>query len=415
MSEINPLKPDFVFSFREIVTAPARALELKKIFIGGLSLLVALALYDSFVYLAVAVDGLSVSAYFHSHSVFPFASLRFVTLGAKALFGIGVLLGLYVVMHGFLAIGLITIEELRGNRLCSARDGLRFSLGRWKQTSLALGSIALFLLFLLAFNSGLGLVARIPWIGAGLYSVLFVIPGFLVALFTVVIALVFVFSLLILPAATAADRIGESFTSIVETFSTFLRQPFRWIGYTVFSFGSAKICVWVLAGISAMAIKCFVWLSSLSGGAAVSETFAGGARLLPLRSWLIDFTTNLWPGLKIAGADMGFDITRWGKGGVEGFAALLMAIALVIIFAYIWGYGISILATSQTYAYVIIRKLRDDYDVTAEDPLFLENEWINPPIAETVEDDTDTNVSQVENTEMAEHKEEDTVISDSEI
>lgn len=391
MSEINPLKPEFAFSFREIVAAPARALELKKMFIGGLSLLVALALYDGFVYLAVAVDGLSVSNFFDSHAVFPLSDLRFVTLRAKALFGVGILVGLYVIMHGFLAIALITIEELRGNRLCSAREGLRFSLGRWKQTSLALGSIALFLLFLLGFNSGMGMIARLPWAGATLYSALFVIPGFLVALFTVVIALVLVLSFLILPAATAADRIGESFTSIVETFSTILRQPFRWLGYTLFSFVSVKVCVWLLAGLSALAIKSFVWLSSLTGGATVGQTFAGGARLLPLRGWLTGFTTHLWPGLQVSGVDIGFDITRWGKGGADGFAALLMAIALVIIFAYVWGYGMSILATSQTFVYVIIRKLRDDYDITAEDPQFLEAEWINPPLDVTVADYTDIN------------------------
>ena len=403
MSEINPLKPDFVFSFREIVSAPAKALELKKIFIGGLSLLVALAFYDCFVYLAVAVDGLTVSSFFKSHSFFPFSDIRFVTLTAKALFTFGVLFGLYAILHGFLAIALITIEELRGNRLCSARDGLRFSLSRWKQTFLALASIGLFLFFLLAFNSGLGLIAHIPWIGPSLYSVLFVIPGFLVALFTVVIALVFVLSLLILPAATAADRVGESFTSIVETFSTFLRQPFRWIGYTVFSFGAAKLCVWLLAALSAFAVKSFVWLSSLTGGPVVGATFAGGARQLPLRGWLVDFSASLWPGLKVAGVELGFDITRWGKGGAEGVAATLMAVALVVIFAYIWGYGMSIIATSQSVAYVIIRKLRDDYDITAEDPQFLEPEWINPPLndtGESIEDHTD--VAETKPTESSE-------------
>ncbi len=404
MSEINPLKPDFAFSFREMVSAPAKALELKKIFIGGLSLLAALALYDCFVYCAVVVDGLSVNSFFSSHAFFPFSDIRFVTLPSKALFAIGVLLGLYVILHGFLAISLITIEELRGNRLCSARDGLRFSLSRWKQTFLALASIGLFLFFLFAFNSGLGLIARIPWIGPSLYSVLFVIPGFLVALFTVVIALIFVLSLLILPAATAADRVGESFTSIVETFSTFLRQPFRWIGYTVFSLGATKLCVWLLAALSAFAVKSFVRLSSLTGGSVVNATFTGGARQLPLRGWLVDFTTALWPGLKVAGIEFGFDITRWGKGGADGVAATLMAVALVVIFAYIWGYGMSIIATSQSVAYVIIRKFRDDYDITAEDPQFLEPEWINPPLntdSDAVEDHTDIRQSEQTETESA--------------
>ncbi len=50
------------------------------------------------------------------------------------------------------------------------------------------------------------------------------------------------------------------------------------------------------------------------------------------------------------------------------------------IFLMIWGYKLSIVATSQAYSYAIIRYIRDGHAITDEKSLFHEEEWINPPI-----------------------------------
>ncbi|MFQ5606444.1 MAG: hypothetical protein ACE5GA_00750 [Candidatus Zixiibacteriota bacterium] len=387
MPAINPFKPSFEFNFRGIIAVPARALELKKVFIGALSLLAALALYDLFTYLAVLVDGLSAGSIFERHAFFPLASLKFASLAGKGIFLLGIAAGAGAIMTGSLAICIINIEELRGNRLYGAREGLRFALSRAKNMFYALLALALFIVFFSALLSLLGLLARIPFIGASAYSILFALPGFITAVLLTLVIVVFFLSILILPAAAAADRVGETFTAILESFSTVVRQPFRWFGYTLYTLGAGKVCVWALAGFSLLAVKFLGALTGLTGGKVVSQTIAGGAELLPLKSWFVEFTFDLWPKINdLLGAGPGLDVTRLSKGGEETFAAHLMAISLVLIFVYVWGYGVSIIATGQAYTYVILKKMRDDYDIAAEDPQFMQEEWINPPLEETVEE-----------------------------
>ena len=387
MSDINPLKPEFSFDFRGVLTAPAKAFELKKIFIGGLALLAALAVYDFFTYLVLWNDGLSPSYVFARQGFFPFDGIRLTSKVSRAGYYLGIASSLFIVALGFLAIGLINVEELRGNRLCSARDGIRFALARARQAASGWITIVVFLLFLAALLAALGVLPRIPLIGAVLFAILLVIPGFLLALVFTFVLYVFLSSFFVLPVATAADKIGETFTSLLETFSTVMRRPFHWIGYSMYGFLSAKICSWILAVFSVYALKSLLTFGRFLGGDALSQTFSDGAGLLPFKSALVTFTTNLWPGWSdIAGVSLPVDISDWGRGGDATIAGILIAIGLALIFAYVWGYIVSVVATTQTYAYVVIRKLRDDYDITTEDPMFIEREWVNPLIEESLKE-----------------------------
>ena len=55
-----------------------------------------------------------------------------------------------------------------------------------------------------------------------------------------------------------------------------------------------------------------------------------------------------------------------------------MAFMLFVIFASIFGYMLSVIATAQARAVVIIRKLKDDYNIADEKPLFYKEEHVNP-------------------------------------
>ena len=387
MPAINPFKPGLEFSFRGIVAVPAKALELKKVFIGALALLAALVIFNFFTYLAALVDGLSVGSTFDRHAFFPFDSIKFLSLWAKVIFIFGIAAAAGMIMTGSVAIGIINIEELRGNRLYGARQAFRFAFSRASNMFFALLSLAVFVLIISALLSVLGLLARIPLVGESIFSVLFVLPGFITAILVTLVIVVFFLSFLTLPAAAAADRVGETFTAILESFSTLIRQPFRWAAYTLYTLVSGKLCVWILALFSLLTVKFLGGVTALTGGQAVSKTIAGGAGLLPLKSWFVKFTFDLWPELdNLLGFNPGVDVTRLGKGGEETFAAYLMAVSLTLIFFYIWGYGVSIIATGQAYIYVILRKVRDDYDITAEDPQFMEEEWVNPPLDESIKE-----------------------------
>ncbi|MBN4076166.1 hypothetical protein JYT16_00455 [Gemmatimonas aurantiaca] len=411
MSDMNPLKPDFHFNWRDILSAPASALRLKKIFLGALSLLAALLIYNIFTYLAVWASGGSASYLFGAEDIFPFSDVRIDAGPARILYGFGIGASIFCVMFGMLAISLINIEELRGHRLASATDGLRFAFWRIRELFYAELSLMALILFLVALLAGLGLAIKIPYVGESLFALLFLFPGFPIGLFLTLVILVMLASFFILPAAVSVDKKGETFTCLLETFSTLMRQPFRWVGYTVASLLSGKLCVWILAGISVISIDLIVATTARFDLNGAASLYRDGLSHLPFHSWLVQFTLQLVPGV-----DTPFDFSARAvfpfipKFTNDSFGSYVMSGSILLIFSYIWGYGVSIIATSQSYAYVIIRKLRDDYDVTAEDPLYLQKEWMNPPIDEQFPEKRDTGDEPNDSTQVADDRLDDNEI-----
>ncbi len=222
------------------------------------------------------------------------------------------------------------------------------------------------------------LIARILYIGEIIYSLFFFFPNFIVALFTVLAILVLLLSVMVMPAAVAADRNGETFNSILETFSTIIRRPVSWIVYTVYSLIAAKICGFVFAYFAFRAIQFLQLSAGLGGGDKINSLLAAGAAHLPYNSDLVGFTTNIFPGI-----NFGFNIGKlFTPAGYEGVASYIMAISLVLIFLTVWGYIFSIIATAQAYGFAIIKKNRDGHAIGDERPLFYKEEWVNPPIDE---------------------------------
>ena len=86
-------------------------------------------------------------------------------------------------------------------------------------------------------------------------------------------------------------------------------------------------------------------------------------------------TFNIFPGI-----DWGISIAHWTRGNANDPVGYLMAVMLFLIFASIIGYFFAIIATGQARAYIVIRYLKDNYDLTAEPPLFVEEEPVNKPV-----------------------------------
>jgi len=223
------------FNFRDVLRAPARALSAKQILVMTLFLMIGLAIYDLFTYMAYAIDGESLSLVFSTYGFFPFDQFAFGSKWAQAIYVAGAMLGVLSIMTGFLGVAAINIEAVRGNRFFSARQAIRFAFRRLPQIFLSELAIVLFVAFIILLFFLLGLVSRVPWVGEWVYVLLFALPNFVIALFSIFILLVFSTTILLLPSAAAADRQGETFNAILETFSTILLQPFRWAGYTLYA------------------------------------------------------------------------------------------------------------------------------------------------------------------------------------
>ena len=80
---LKPMEPAPRFNFRDVLSAPARALSAKQILVMTLFLLAAFCVYNLFVYLAYAIQGDSLKSVWDVYGCFPFARIGFNTPAAK--------------------------------------------------------------------------------------------------------------------------------------------------------------------------------------------------------------------------------------------------------------------------------------------------------------------------------------------
>ncbi len=364
------------FNFRDVLWAPARALSAKQILVMTLFLLMGLGVYDLFTYLAYAVNGESVSRAFSVYGFFPFERFVFDSWSAQLLFATGIALSVLSVMLGFLGVGAINIEAVRGNRFFSAKQAIKFAFGRFTQVFFAELSIVMFVGFIILLFFLLGLVSRIPVIGEWIYILLFAIPNFIIAIISIFIIFVFSLTVLLLPAVAAAERRGETFTAILETFSTIILQPFRWAGYTVYSIVAAKACSFVYAYFAYRAVQLLTWSAALGGGVKIRRLVESGLANLPVKSDVCRETCNLLPEVQF-----GFDLYAIAGVPSDSMAVHAMAFMIFLVFASVIGYMFAIIAAGQARGYVALRYIKDGYNVADEDSLFFTPEPVNEEVA----------------------------------
>lgn len=365
------------FNFKDVLKAPARALSAKQILTMTIFLVAALAVYDLFTYLAFAVQGDKVGNVFSIYGFFPFEQAAFANAWAQAVYWLGLALSILVLMLGFCGVSIINIEAVRGNRFCTARQAIKFALGRFRQIFLAELSIVVFVALVVLLFFLLGLVSRIPYLGEWLYVLLFALPNFIIALFIIFIIFVFTLTVLVLPAVAAAERNGETFTAILETFSTIILKPFQWAGYTAYSFVAAKVCSFIYAYFAYRAVEFLIWSSSLGGGAPLERLAKSSLALLPVKSDFVREIFNIFPGV-----DFGVNVAAMAGFPARIAISPLMAFMIFLIFASILAYLLAIVVSAQARGYVALRYMKDDYSIAEEKPLFFEDEPVNDRLTE---------------------------------
>ncbi len=387
--KLGNVKIDFNYNYKDILVVPAGALKAKKIFVLALSLFIAFLFHSIFIYLADSINGGQSETVYMFFGLFPITVFQIDIFYPLIVYLAGLLLALISIAIGFMAVAIIDFEAIRGNQFLSCWQALKFSLGKLKQLILSWLAIILFIAFIVLLALIVGLIARIPYLGEIIYSLFFFFPDFIVALFTVLAVFVLILSILVMPAAVAADRNEETFNSVLDTFSTIIRRPVKWIIYTVYSLIAAKVCGFVFAYFAFRAIQFLQISARLGGGEKINSLLAAGAAHLPYKSELVGFTTNIFPGI-----NFGFDIGKlFSQTDYGGLASYIMAISLVLIFLTIWGYIFSVIATGQAYAFAIIKKSRDGFAIGDERPIFYKEEWVNPPIENEDSDREDNNTA----------------------
>lgn len=357
------MKQKLHYNFVDVFKAPIEALSAKKILVMTFFLLLSLALYNFFTYLSFYVEGERLDVIFSVYTFFPFYKLFFGNIFAQIIFAIGALISLLILMLGFFAVSILEIEAIRGNQFMKPEHAIKRAFTRFKQICLAELGIVSFVLFIIFLYTLLGFVTRIPYIGEWLFAFLFVIPNFIVAMLTLFIVVVFLISIILLPTVTAAEKKGEAFQSILETFATIIRQPFRWGGYTILALVTGKLGSFVYAYVCYRSVQFIAWSTSLSGGERLNTMVKKSLALLPLKSDVAFHTFQLFPGI-----DFGFSLAKYAKYTSHSAAEYLIAFMIFIIFASILGYFLTVIAVGQARGYAVIRYLKDGYKIEDEEP-----------------------------------------------
>ncbi len=361
------------YNFTDILSAPARAVSARRILVMTVYLLMALLVYNAFTYIALTVAGEKPGLIWDVYGLLPFVWFSMESWLARLVFYAGIALSGLFVMMGMFSVAIIEIEEIRGNRFMSARKAIAFGFKRLGQVFASELAMVLALAFLIGAGALLGLLTRIPYLGEWIFAIFFVLPNFLVAMLAMLVVAVLSVSVLLLPITAAAERHGQTFSAILETFSTIIRQPVRWVGYTAYALVSAKIFGFVYAYAAFRAIQFLVWTASLGGGSIPDDLVRSGLAHLPVRSDVAGFVFTLFPGV-----DWGFTVTRYISTGGTSASSYLMAVMLFVCFTTIIAYMLSTIATAQARTYVALRFRKDNYAIDAEKPLFFTDEWVNP-------------------------------------
>ncbi|MEW5795592.1 MAG: hypothetical protein AB1772_04445 [Candidatus Zixiibacteriota bacterium] len=362
------------FDFRDVLRAPAAALSAKQILLMSLALLVALVVYDIVTYVALVFAGEPLPQSVSAFGFFPFEILYLLSGIPVVIYWLGVALAVMTLMLGFFAVSAINIEAIRGNRFMSPGQAIRFAWKRLPQIFLSELSILAFVGVIVLLFALLGLVSRLPLIGEWLFVVLLAVPNFIIALFAIFIVFVLVLTVPLLPAVAAAERRGETFTAILETFSTIILQPARWFGYTAYSLVAAKFCGFIYAYFAFRAIQFLVWAAALGGGERLTRLAQSGLAHLPVRSDLVRETFNVFPGVP-------FGVGLWEAVGYRTDSAIsyVTGFMLFLVLLSVLGYSLAVVAAGQARGYVALKYIKDRYSIAEEESLFFKDEPINEP------------------------------------
>ena len=269
------------YGFLDVAWAPVRALSAKQIGVMTVAVILALLFFNIFTYLAYFAEGEDFDVVYAAYGFFPFELGAFKSAVAILIFAVGLIVSAVILMLGFCGVAAINIEAMRGNRFMSFSEAFRFARTRVRQILLAEVAILAFVAFIAALFLILGLVTRLPFIGEWLYALIFFVPNFFIALFTVFIIFALPVTVLLLPAIAASQRTGEVFGVLLELFSTLIRTPMRWILYTAYGLVTAKLASFVYAYFCYRAVQFITLTTSLAGGKQPEYLVRAGLYHLP--------------------------------------------------------------------------------------------------------------------------------------
>lgn len=352
------------FDFRDVFLASRLALSGKTIMAQLIGFGGGYLVWLVFTYLSWILSGLSFSEIWGLYGFFPVLDFSFSGTGAWICFIVGDILFFLFWLVSSTAVAKIAFEDLLGDPFYPLTHAYKFALRSLGALIFTPGVILLFIVLIVLLGIVLGLICKIPAVGELLFSVIYLVPVFAVALALAYIIFNLAVSLFFTAALVATTQ-SDVFDSIIEIFTTVWRQPWRLLVYNGLLYVVAKVAAFVLGYFCFRATQ-FIYLScGLLMGEKLERITAVAMNYLPKESVLFSYFTNLSPRF-----EFGFHLPEfyyWGElTGPETVSAFLLGLSFITIFFFVVSYFLASFSAGQVLIHVNLVKRRDEKDLLAE-------------------------------------------------
>lgn len=347
------------FNFQDILSAPRRALKPKLIGINLGALTLGYPVYVVCSYLALLVNGHTLSSAWNRYGIYPFFPLNngpITTISGWIPFIAGILVITITLLMAGTATSRILYKDLKGNPFYTLREGLGYARRHWRVVVFAPVVLAMIIGIFIVKGIILALIGKIPYVGelvfVGFYP--FYMLGAVFTLFCAVVLIIMLLYLAPIVAIWEEDAVG----SIFQTFSITWNQPWRLVSYSI-----------LVVFLAVIGFQLYGWVIT-SGYQFINLLFGQpwlmGEKLGALLAWsqgivfsgYHSFFTYI-PGQIAPLASLTAQVDFAALSFWERFVGSLLALFLLVIYGSVLAYGFSIISVGQSLSFLTFKMQTD--------------------------------------------------------
>lgn len=369
------MKEELRYNWLDILRAPKMALSFQKLWILFLPMITGYVIYLAMTFIGLGISG-ECKAGFQKYGLMLFPVFHLLNVGGIICWVIGLAVLLVAVLFGCTAVARATFLELKGETFFTSKELFGFARKNLKNT--ILGPLGIFIMIIsIAFGALLvGWIGLIPYVGI-LFTVGFTPFWFPVAIFLVLLTIIFILMVIFAPPIIASTK-GDFFEVITETIAMVFTQPFKLTGYLLLIYAVMNVCVSIMVWIVCSGYEVMLCLLNTSMGDAFKGLSAKtGQVLADLFPYAESLTPKMGFGLKIGSLpEVVTPVRMLGnfKGvhptGMEDpgtwltiWAYFLAIVAASAGFLVIVCFSSAIISCGSTLAYLVLYKQKNEEDL----------------------------------------------------
>ena len=384
------MKPLY-FDIRDIFRTPRLALSGKKIWVHLVGLGLGWVIYLIFSYLALIANGQTITEIWNVHFLFPClwnVNLP-ITWYAWSIYWVGLLFWVIIFFLASLAVSRITYKQLKGDEFYSSGDSIKYI--KKHGAAVIMGPVSI--LIIMAFFIIMAIVAA--WIAKWpVLDILFLglpyLLYFIVAIFVVYTAIVFMVSLILAPSIVGTAE-EDTMETVFQSYSTLWAQPWRLVFYETLVVALGALATFIYSYAMIVGYRFFNLIfgqSWLMGGKLSRITEQASSYIFGVNSPLTPFISKIFNLFTPASLGM---VRPLYLTSTDIITIVMLTLALLIIGGSAIAYLLSNFSVGQSLIYIILRRKKDDEDLVErkdEDELEEEEEDELPEDTDETSDDS---------------------------